>query len=81
MARQVKDIICDKEDCGSLLFNIDGWVVGMIVGTIQATHISTEGRRSYYMSALYVDIDDILRWCPRVTGEQVKIICGTPELA
>ena len=39
-----------------------------------------ECNRSVFMSGIFVDIADVLRWCLRVTGEEVRIVHGVKEL-
>jgi hypothetical protein len=51
----------------------------MLMGAVQRTKAPMKGNRTVFMSAIYADIDDVLRWCSRVTGEEVKIVCGVPE--
>ena len=80
MVGQIKNIIVDKGDSGSFVFNTNGKVVGMLVGSIQATKAPMEGNRIVFMSAIYADIDDVLRWCSRVVGEEVRIVRGAPEM-
>jgi len=80
MAGQIKDIIVDKGDSGSFIFDPTGKVVGMLVGSVQGITAPMEGDRMVFMSAIYVDIDDVLRWCSRVTGEEVRIVHGVPEM-
>jgi hypothetical protein len=38
-----------------------------------------EGNRSVFMASIFVDIADVLRWCFRVTGEEVTIVHGTTD--
>src|SRR5271170_7854205 len=80
MAGQIHDMIVDKGDCGSFVFDKTGKVVGMLVGAVQGTEEAMEGNRSVFMAGIFIDIADVLRWCSRVTGEEVRIVHGPTDL-
>jgi hypothetical protein len=80
MVGPIQDMIVDKEDSGSFVFHKTGKVVGMLVGAVQGTEVVMEGNRSVFMSGIFIDIADVLRWCYRVTGEEVKIVHAVTEL-
>ena len=79
MAGQIHDMIVDKGDSGSFVFDKTGKVVGMLVGAVQGTEEAMEGNRSVFMAGIFIDIADVLRWCSRVTEEEVRIVHGPTD--
>lgn len=78
MVGHIQDMIVDKGDSGSFVFDKKARFSVCLLEQL-GTEVVTDGNRSVFISGIFIGIADVLRWCYRVTGEEVKIVHAVIE--